>query len=309
MAAPNLSQGQEPIDLCFSHASEFKVITSNFDILIPFSTTSIAIFEPNEISIPVNTMVQWINLNNVTYNIEIVKENNQTQRIDFDLKDLGGSYAHNFSNPGVYSYHNTDNKSHQGKITVGDAIQKGKFTTMTMGINLPLKTTELKRITFTVEPNFESTGIRVPKDSPLIYNFTIINPVGTPIYNKEIVDVDGRLYIELIPLPSTMYIAPSESNSGDTVVPGVISEMEEAGTQEDFVTWGFLDNMSNAKKICLNDVLHIMGPVLVDFIQNGIKIEKPYSLSVSILQQGNDSLINKDYDDTFILPNKWASLN
>lgn len=302
---PCLSYGQESLEPCFDYAWSFKEITTTYDIIIPFSTTNISIFEPNEISIPVNTMVRWINLNNSTYNIGLLTENNLTEKIDFDIESLGGSYSHNFSKPGIYEYYNTDIKNQQGKITVGDTIQKGKFATMTMGTNLPMKTNELKKRTITIEPNFETTGLQVPKHNPIQYNFTIIDPLGSPIYNKKIIDVDGRLYVELIPFPSRIYTAQSSgSNSGGTVVPGVVSEMEQIGTKAEFVTWGFLDSFSRTNNICLKDILHIMGPVLVDFIQNGIKYDKPYSLDISILQQGNSSLIDKNYNDTFILPNK-----
>lgn len=283
----------------------FKEITTTYDILIPFSTTNISIFEPNEISIPVNTMVRWINFNNYTYNISLFPEKNNTDRIEFDIQALGGSYSHNFSKPGVYTYFNIDNKIYQGKITVGDTIQKGKFTTMTMGTNLPVKTSELQRRTILIEPNFETTGIQVPKNSPIQYNFTIVNPVGTPIYNKEIIDVDGRLYVELIPFPSKISIRPLlKSNLSEIGVPGAVSKMEEIGTQAEFVTWGLLDNLNNDtnNNSCLKDILRVQGPVLVEFIKNGIKYDKPYSIEVSILQHGYSSLYDKNYNDTFILP-------
>lgn len=78
--------------------------------------------------------------------------------------------------------------------------------------------------------------------------------------------------------------------------------MKEVGTQKDFVTWGFIDNSNTTK--CLKDILRIMGQVLVDFIRDGIKIEKPYTININILSSGQNPLIHKNYDDTFILETK-----
>jgi plastocyanin len=288
-------------DICFDSSVSFKEITTTYDILIPFSSTNFTIFEPNVISIPINTIVRWINLNNSTANLDVFKENNTTDRINFNIEPLGGTYSHNFSKAGEYKYYNTINKNNSGKITVGDTIQKGEFIKMTIGTNSPLKTTELKRILISIEPNFETTNIKVPKDSPIKYNFTITNPLGVNIYNKEIIDADGRLYIELIPFPSKLYVALT-TNSSDIVLPGIVSKMKEVGTPKDFVTWGFIDNSNTTN--CLKDILRIMGPVLVDFIRDGIKIEKPYTIDVNILSAGQNPLIHKNYDDTFILETK-----
>ena len=295
---PYFAYGQESLNTCFDNSVPFKKITTTYDILIPFSSTNFTIFEPNEISIPINTIVRWINLNNSTYNIDVFKENDAIDRINFNIEALGGTYSHNFSKTGEYKYYNTNSKNNSGKITVGDTIQKGKYTTMTIGTNFPLKTIELKRVLISIEPNFETTNIKIPDGGPIKYNFTIANPSGVNIYNKEIVDADGSLYIELIPFPSKIYVA-STTNSSDIVLPGIVSEMNEVGTQEDFVTWGFIEN-SNTNN-CLKDILRIMGPVLVDFIRDGIKIEKPYTINVSILSEGQNSLMDKSYDDTFIL--------
>ena len=298
---PYIAYGQDSQDMCFDVSVSMKEITTTYDILIPFSTTNISIFEPNEISIPVNTVVRWINLNNSTYNINVVKENNATTNtVNFDIETLGGTYSHKFSKAGEYKYYNINNKNNPGKITVGDTIQKGKFTTMTMGTNLPIKTSELKKRTLSLEPNFETTNIQIPENGPIKYNFTITNPLGINIYSKEIIDVDGRLYIEFIPFPSKIIILPT-SNSSDTGLLGVVSKMKEIGTQADFITWGFVDNL-NTNSNCLKGILRIMGPVLVDVVRDGIKITKPYSINVSILQEGTNSLIDTNYSDTFILP-------
>lgn len=182
---PYFAYGQESRNLCFDNSVPFKKITTTYDILIPFSSTNFTIFEPNEISIPINTIVRWINLNNSTYSINIFKENNMTDRINFNIEALGGTYSYNFSKSGEYKYYNINNKNNLGKIIVGDTIQKGKFITMTVWTNLPLKTTELKRILISIEPNFETTNIKIPENSPIKYNFTIANPSGVNIYNKE----------------------------------------------------------------------------------------------------------------------------
>lgn len=65
-----------------------------------------------------------------------------------------------------------------------------------------------------------------------------------------------------------------------------------------------LDNLNNDtnNSSCLKDILRVQGPVLVEFIKNGIKYDKPYSIEVSILQHGYSSLYDKNYNDTFILP-------
>ena len=299
---PFFAFSQESKDICFDTSVPFKEITTTYDILIPFSSTDFTIFEPNEIAIPINTIVRWINLNNSTYKIEVFKENNTTtDTINFNIDALGGTYSHNFSKAGEYKYYNTNNKYNFGKIIVGDTIQKGKYITMTIGTNYLLKTTELKRILISIEPNFETTNIKVPEDSPITYNFTIANPSGVNIYNKEIVDEDGRLYIELIPFPSKIYVSPT-TNSSDIVLPGIVSQMKEVGTQEDFVTWGFLDNSDTNN--CLKGILRIMGPVLVDYIRDGIKVEKPYTLNVSILSEKHNYLLDRSYNDTFILDTK-----
>ena len=69
-----------------------------------------------------------------------------TDKINFNIDALGRTYSYNFSKLGEYKYYSTNNKNNTGKITVGDTIQKGKFITTTVGTNLFLKTTELKRI-------------------------------------------------------------------------------------------------------------------------------------------------------------------
>lgn len=78
--------------------------------------------------------------------------------------------------------------------------------------------------------------------------------------------------------------------------------MKEIGTQEDFVTWGFIENSDTNN--CLKGILHMMGPVLVDFVRDGIKIEKPYTINVSILSEGYNSILERNYNDIFILENK-----
>jgi hypothetical protein len=85
-------------------------------------------------------------------------------------------------------------------------------------------------------------------------------------------------------------------------LPGIVSQRKEVGTQEDFITWGFLDN-SNTNN-CLKDILRIMGPVFVDYIRDGIKVKNPYTINVSILSEGQNSLMDRIYNDIFILDTK-----
>lgn len=54
----------------------------------------------------------------------------------------------------------------------------------------------------------------------------------------------------------------------------------------------------------MKGILHIQGPVLVDIIKNGIKLDKPYSIKVDVLATNENNKLPKPISDTFIIPNK-----
>jgi plastocyanin len=309
---------QQSNTLCFDDkeiAEQISTIAS-YDIIIPFTNKNQTTFEPMEVNLPVNTQVRMINLDNTPHHIIIiVATNNNTSNSGNPLVEkvvsLGELITYNFTNPGIYEYFDKNYPDIRGTIVIGDAIQRGEYMSMTIGANLPINTTELKRIVFLIEPNLEKSNIDFPNDLPLpfSYNFTINNPYGTPIYNKQIIDADGKLFFELIPQPTPIYIN-SFLNSSLLANAGIISNITKAGSFIDFITWGFAEKLKQGKeqgeqtKNCLKGTLHIQGPVLVDIIKSGIKLDKPYSIKVDILATNGNNKLSKPISDTFIIPNK-----
>jgi plastocyanin len=290
---------------------------ASYDIIIPFTNKNQTTFEPMEVGIPKDTEIRWINLDNKPHNIIISTNTKSTINTSNTLKygnqlfekgiSLGELITYNFTNPGVYNYFDKDFPSTTGTITVGDAIEKGENMTMNIGANLPINSTELKRIVFLIEPKSDKINIHFPDDLPLAYNFTLNNPYGYPIYNKKIIDADGKLFFELIPQPSPIYIN-SFLNSTLLANAGIISNITKAGSFMDFTTSGFTEKLVEQEgeqtKNCLKGILHIKGPVLVDIIKNGIKLDKPYSIKVDILATNENNKLPKPISETFIIPNK-----
>lgn len=311
---------QQSNTLCFDDESNLidqAPTIASYDIFIPFTNKNQTTFEPMEVNLPINTQVRLINLDNNPHNIVIstINNNNTSDTSNFNpliekVVSMGEHFTYNFTNPGVYNYFDKKHSDLRGTIVIGDTIQRGESMSMTIGANLPIKTTELKRIGFLIEPNLEKSDITFPNDLPLSYNFTINNPYGYPIYNKKIIDADGKLFFELIPQPSPLYIN-SFLNSSLLSNAGIVSNITKAGSYIDFMTWGFAEKLEQKHQQekgeqtinCLKGTLHIKGPVLVDFIKNGIKIDKPYSLKIDILATNENNKLSKPISDTFIIPN------
>ena len=313
----NGNSQQQSNTLCFDDreiAEQISTIAS-YDIIIPFTNKNQTTFEPMEVNLPVNTQVRMINLDNTPHHIIIIVAiNNNTSNSGNPLVEkvvsLGELITYNFTNPGIYEYFDKNYPDIRGTIVIGDAIQRGEYMSMTIGSNLPINTTELKRTVFLIEPNLKKSNIDFPNDLPLplSYNFTINNPYGYPIYNKQIIDADGKLFFELIPQPTPIYIN-SFLNSSLLANAGIISNITKAGSFIDFITWGFAEKLKQGKegeqtKNCLKGTLHIQGPVLVDIIKSGIKLDKPYSIKVDILATNENNKLSKPISDTFIIPNK-----
>jgi len=288
---------------------------ASYDMIIPFTNKNQTTFEPMEVNLPVNTQVRLINLDNNQHNIIISTSNNSisnTSNFGSPLVEkvvsLGDLITYNFTNTGIYEYFDKNYPELKGKIVVGDTLQRGDNMSMTIGVNLPINTTELQRIGFLIEPNLEKTNIIFPDDLPLAYNFTINNPYGYPIYNKKIIDADGKLFSELIPQPTPLYVN-TFLNSSLLANAGIISNVTKAGSFIDFMTWGFAEKLGQGQEVgqtinCLKGTLHIQGPVLVDFIKNGIKLDKPYSIKIDILAINENNKLSKPISNTFIIPNK-----
>jgi plastocyanin len=311
---------QESKTLCFDDKNilDQAPTIASYDIIIPFTNKNQTTFEPMEVNLPVNTQVRLINLDNNQHHIIISTSNNNisnTSNSENPLVEkvvsLGDLITYNFTNPGVYEFFDKNYPDLKGNVVVGDAIQRGDNLSMTSGVNLPINTTELQRIVFLIEPNIEKTNIIFPDDLPLTYNFTINNPYGYPIYNKKIIDADGKLFFELIPQPAPLYVN-SFLNSSMLSNAGIISNITKAGSFIDFITWGFAEKLEQKQQQekgeqainCLKGTLHIKGPVLVDIIKNGIKLDKPYSLKIDILATNENNKLSKSISDTFIIPNK-----
>ena len=316
----NVDSQQQSNTLCFDDKNILDQIPTiaSYDIFIPFTNKNQITFEPMEVNLPLNTQVRLINLDNNQHHIIISttnnNDNNTSNTSNFGnpliekVVSLGDLITYNFTNPGIYDYFDKNYPDIRGTIVVGDAIQRGEYMSMTIGANLPINTTEFKRIVFLIEPNQEKANITFPNDLPLAYNFTINNPYGYPIYNKKIIDADGKLFFELIPQPTPIYIN-SFLNSSLLANAGIISNITKAGSFIDFITWGFAEKLKQGKegeqtKNCLKGTLHIQGPVLVDIIKSGIKLDKPYSIKVDILATNENNKLSKPISDTFIIPNK-----
>jgi plastocyanin len=306
------ADSQQSNTLCFDDKNNLidqAPTIASYDIIIPFTNKNQTTFEPMEVNLPVNTQIRLINLDNNPHNIVISTNNNDI--LNEKVVSLGELITYNFTNPGIYNYFDEKHSDQRGTIVIGDAIQRGEYMSMTIGANLPINTTELKRIGFLIEPNLEKSNLIFPNDLPLAYNFTINNPYGYPIYNKKIIDADGKLFFELIPQLSPVYIN-SFLNSSILSNAGIISNITKAGSFTDFVTLGFAEKLEQKQQQekgeqtinCLKGTLHIRGPVLVDFIKNGIKLDKPYSLKIDILATNENNKLSKSISDTFIIPNK-----
>lgn len=70
-----------------------------------------------------------------------------------------------------------------------------------VGAELPLDIGKIPRLVFAAVSTMSVEDLP-PPTTQITYRISISNPAGMEIYNKEFIDVDGVLYVELDPEPA-----------------------------------------------------------------------------------------------------------
>jgi plastocyanin len=249
-----------------------------YEINIPFSSEGKPAFEPKEVSIPVGMTVIWFNNDNGQHSVNTLTNstNSPPETINSGIiPQNGGSFIHQFNNPGRYVYYDQFDPSMHGIINVGSAIEPGKnFNLYVGGINsLPFNPSKTHSIVLSFVPK----TVKFPPVIALTYNVTILNSVGKPLYSHSYDDSDGILDLELIPIHKNALSLAVTTNS--------------SAQQQQFTTWG--PDFIGQEAVHSDGVFHISGPVLV---QNSA-----YTIQVSIVANSNSKLQNP-VSDTFVLP-------
>jgi plastocyanin len=264
----------------------FSTIRSRpaYEINIHFSSESKPVFEPKEVSIPTGMTVIWFNNDDGQHSITTLTNSTYSPPESIDsgvIPQDGGSFIHQFNQPGSYVYFDQFNPSVHGIVNVGSAIEQGKNFNMHIGgINsIPFNPSK----THSVVLSFVPKTVKFPPVIYLTYNVTILNSAGKPLYSHTYDDSDGVLDLELVPIhknikPTTTATSTNASTTGTSA-------------QKQFTTWG--PDFIGQEEFNTDGTFHINGPILV---QNS-----PYSISVSIVADSNRELQNP-ISETFVLP-------
>lgn len=260
----------------------FSTIRSQpaYEINIPFSSENKAVFEPKEISIPTGMTVIWFNNDQGQHTVTTLRNNTYSTPQAFDsgvVPGSGGSFIHQFNQPGSYVYFDQFNPSVHGIVNIGSAVEQGKnFNMYVGGINsLPFDANKSQSVVLSFVPK----TVKFPPVVSLTYNVTLLDSTGKPLYNHRYDDSDGILDMELMPIHKNIQ-STTTTNSATA-----------ATIQKQFTTWG--PDFIGQEELNTDGVFHISGPVLV---QNS-----PYSIVVSIISSSNRDLPHP-ISETFALP-------
>jgi plastocyanin len=242
----------------------------SYTINIPFSELGYSPFEPSSISIPVNMTVIWFNDDDSEHSVTF--NNTGPEAIEPTTIAPGGFFIHQFSTPGIYDYHDSENPSAKARINVGTKFEPGLYMNMLVGGDaLPFEAGKIGRTTFSFVPHDNVTTI--PPSLSITYNVTIVDSNGTHLYSNQFEDSDGILDLELIPTSSDR----SSSLSNQTVL--------------NFVTWG--PDLTDQEGVASDGTYHVQGPVLTE--------NEDYTIIVSITGIDNTAQTQPPSDD-FLLP-------
>ena len=250
-----------------------------YEINIPFSSENKAVFEPKEISIPTGMTVIWFNNDQGQHTITTLRNNTYSPPQAFDsgvVPGSGGSFIHQFNQPGSYVYFDQFNPSVHGIVNVGSAIEQGKYFNMHVGGvgSIPFDPASARSVVLSFVPK----TVKFPPAISLTYNVTILNSTGKPLYSHTYDDSDGVLDLELVPIHKNI-----QSGTNNTAA--------AAAPEKQFTTWG--PDFIGQEQFNSDGVFHISGPVLV---QNA-----PYSIVVSIVANSNREL-QRPISEAFALP-------
>jgi plastocyanin len=164
----------------------FSTIRSQptYEINIPFSSESKPVFEPKEISIPTGMTVIWFNNDDGQHSIITLANSSYSPPEAIDsgvIPPNGGSFIHQFNQPGSYVYFDQFNPSVHGIVNVGSAIEQGKNFNMYIGgiSSLPFNPSQAHRMVLSFVPK----TVKLPPVISLTYNVTILNSTGKPLYS------------------------------------------------------------------------------------------------------------------------------
>jgi plastocyanin len=258
-----------------------------YEINIPFSSESKPVFEPKEISIPTGMTVIWFNNDDGQHSITTLTNSSYSPPEAIDsgvISPDGGSFIHQFNQPGSYVYFDQFNPSVHGIVNVGSAIEQGKNFNMHIGgiSSIPFNPSQAHSMVLSFVPK----AVKFPPVISLTYNVTILNSTGKPLYNHTYDDNDSILDLELVPIHKNI---KSTTTTSTSTTNATITTTNTA--QKQFDTWG--PDFIGEEQFNTDGVYHISGPVLV---QNS-----PYSIGVSIVANSNRELQNP-ITDTFALP-------
>ena len=247
-----------------------------YEINIPFSSESKAVFEPKEISIPTGMTVIWFNNDAGQHTVSTLRNNTYSPPQAFDsgvVPGSGGSFIHQFNQPGSYVYFDQFNPSVHGIVNVGSAIEQGKYFNMHVGGigSIPFNPASAHSVVLSFVPK----TVKFPPAISLTYNVTILNSTGKSLYSHTYDDSDGVLDLELVPIHKNIQSANITGASK---------------SEKQFTTWG--PDFIGQEQFNSDGVFHISGPVLV---QNA-----PYSIVVSIVANSNRGL-QQPISETFAL--------
>jgi plastocyanin len=250
----------------------------SYAVTIPFTDLGASQFEPQVISIPANMTVIWFNQDQSPHSVTVNSSNSTvpaSEQFDSDLIDPNsGSFAHNFTVPGVYDYYDSTNPSSKGRVNVGGEYESGQNMDMLVGGNaLPFEAGKIGRTTFSFVPKSNVTAI--PPSVSITYNVTILNSTDT-LYSNQFEDSDGILDLELIP-------SSRSSSSSNQTAPH-------------FVSWG--PDLTDQEGVASDGTYHVQGPVMTG--------NDDYTISVSIVEIDNTAQSVPPSDD-FLLPSTNSS--
>ncbi|HJT47178.1 MAG TPA: hypothetical protein VJ729_03265 [Nitrososphaeraceae archaeon] len=194
--------------------------------------------------------VIWFNNDQGQHTITTLPNNIYSPPQAFDsgvVPGSGGSFIHQFNQPGSYVYFDQFNPSVHGIVNVGYAIEQGKHFNMHIGGigSIPFNPATAHSVVLSFVPK----TVKFPPAISLTYNVTILNSTGKTLYSHTYDDSDGVHDLEFVPIHK------------DTIQSG-INNTAGASLKKQFTTWGA--DFIGQEQFNNDGVFHISGPVLVE---------------------------------------------